>query len=210
MGASKQILPESGSRGGIHMKKLLVPLAVMLLLALAVPAAFAAPSQIELGMSWVPYQNVNDPAVSDYITGFHVGYAWYILYAAWDALALPGSYVATYTAYDVPAFLNLFDGGLRLVIGPFVGYTTVGTNLLHVYGIGNLPGFGANVKVGLGLKFGWWGFGAYLIRPYAAWDEMTGDVAALFSSDGRIRNHAVGNIFDRTKIVPGINLTFYF
>ncbi len=192
------------------MKKLLVPLAVFLLLALAVPAAFAAPSQLELGMSWTPYTDINSGAL-DYITGFHVGYAWYIFYGSWDALALPASYVSNYSVYNEPAFLNLVDGGIRLVLGPVVGSAAFGTNFLHVYNIpGIIPSVGANVKVGLGLKFRWWGVGAYLIRPYATWDEMGSDVASLFSSDGTIRTAAVDSIFDWSKLVPGFNLTFYF
>src|SRR5271157_5150815 len=102
------------------MKKLLVPLAVLLLLALAVPAAFA---EVELGISATPVPGGQGTTTTeaDFITGFHVGANWGILYGSWDALAMPARFISNMTGYwdttqgiyvegpYLPGFLNLFD-----------------------------------------------------------------------------------------------------
>ncbi len=134
------------------MKKLLVPLAAILLLALAVPA-FA---DWELGIGITPSQNSTstDPGQVNSILDFHVAYAYSILYFAWDAYAMPAYWVYNATTYidptsgyvvsnpsdDVPGFLNTFDIGLRFILRPIVFYGEIGTNLLYLYGGSDLQG----------------------------------------------------------------------
>jgi len=103
------------------MKKLLVPLAVILFLALAVPS-FA---DWELGMGITPAHNTDATTTQvDAIINFHVAYAYSILYFAWDAYAMPDYWVYNATTYTdpysgtlyygtyLPGFLNLFDVGV--------------------------------------------------------------------------------------------------
>jgi hypothetical protein len=200
------------------MKKLLVPLAAMLLLALAIPAV----AEVELGISATPVaggqSNVNG---TDFITGFHVAYAWSILYFTWDSLAMPASTVESMTSsYDpiqqknipgtyAPGFLNLFDGGLRLTLQPFVVSATVGTNRLHVYN--NLPGggeFGANLRLGAGLRFNSWGLSLSGTAAFSSFTQLGNTVKGLFAKDTKIQDAAVQAITDR--LIPSIGLTFYF
>jgi hypothetical protein len=198
------------------MKKLLVPLAVMLLLALA-PAAFA---ELELGMSWTP---INDPnALTDNamqnIPGFHVGYGWFILYGSWDSLAMPAFWVEQAAAYtdptngavtpgpSVPAFLNLYDVGVRLTLQPLEVYATVGTNNLKVYNDTTNYGFGANIRLGAGLKFGFWGVNISGTNVYGSVDDMVAVLKALGAD--KTRDWALKQITD--GLVPSLNLTFYF
>jgi hypothetical protein len=186
------------------MKKILVPLAVILLLALAVPA-FA---ELELGMSWTPITDTN-AVTSDAmqnVPGFHVGYGWFILYASWDSLAMPSFWVANVLGVDYPAFLNLYDAGFRFIIKPLELYVLVGTNNLRVYDDTHDYGFGANIRLGAGLKFGWWGINVSGTNVYASWSDLTAVVTGLASEAKR--DWAVQQIVD--GLVPSLNLTFYF
>ena len=84
------------------MKKLLLPLAAILLLALAVPA-FA---DWELGIGISPATNTapsTDPNQTNAIVDFHVAYAMSILYFAWDAYAMPAYWVYNATTYVDPS-----------------------------------------------------------------------------------------------------------
>ena len=91
------------------MKKLLLPLAALLLLALAVPAAF---SEAELGIGLSPGQVANppDPNNVDPILNFHVGWSWTILYLSWDAFAMPDYWVYNNTSYVDPN-TGVFNSG---------------------------------------------------------------------------------------------------
>jgi hypothetical protein len=201
------------------MKKLLVPLAVMMLLALAVPAAFA---EVELGMSWTPFNNPNaaatDPSKNDSITGFHVGYSWFILYASWDSLAMPAFWMEMATTYvdpntglfvpgyRLPGFLNLYDVGIKLVLQPFLMYAEIGTNSLYVYGGQQFDQVGANLRLGAGLKFGWWGLNISGTSVFASMSDL-GAVLKGLGSD-TTRSWSVKQITE--GLVPSLNLTFYF
>lgn len=199
------------------MKKLLVPLAVVLLLALAVPAAFA---ELELGMSWTP---ITDPTTGNTdamnsVPGFHVGYGWFILYASWDSLAMPNYWIEQVTSYyDVgndtfvpgisqPGFLNLYDVGIRLILQPLEIYATVGTNNIKVYNDTTDYGFGANIRLGAGLKFGFWGINISGTNVYGSWDDLMAVMKALGAAS--TQKWAVKQITD--GLVPSVNLTFYF
>ena len=168
------------------MKKLLVPLAAILLLALAVPA-FA---DWELGIGFTPSQNSTstDPNQVNGIIDFHVGYAISILYFAWDAYAMPAYWVNNATTYidpssgwvsqgaDVPGFLNTFDIGVRLILRPIVVYGEIGTNLLYLYGgqiYNGYAGVGVNARLGAGVRFGFWGVNISGTQIFATWTDMS-------------------------------------
>jgi hypothetical protein len=168
------------------MKKLLVPLAVIALLALAVPSAFAT-SEWELGIGWTPSTNPDsaDPGVVSSLISYHVGYSWNVLYVSWDAYAIPDYMVYNLTSYVdaasgyyvpgyyVPGFMNLFDVGLKFYLRPVLGYVEVGTNALYLYG-GSMysGGLGVNARMGIGLKFGWWGINLSATDVFANWNDL--------------------------------------
>ncbi len=197
------------------MKKLLVLLAAALLMAMAVPAAFA---EVELGISGTPVPDPLTGAV-DTSTGFHVGYNWSILYLSWDAIAVHSGFIASQTgSWDgnnwvsgpyVPGFLNLFDAGLIFTLRPFVLYAEVGTNTLYVYqpsingGGGN---FGANLRLGAGLRFGFWGVNISGTAVFSDFTALTTTLAKLGSA--ATQTAAFGAI--TSALVPSLNLTFYF
>ncbi|MGA2975739.1 MAG: hypothetical protein ABSF77_10560 [Spirochaetia bacterium] len=187
------------------MKKPLAALAAILLLALAVPAAFA---EVELGLSWTPIQdpNVTTTNAMQNVPGFHVGYGWFILYAAWDSLAMPSFWVERAAGPSVPAFLNLYDAGIRLIFKPLEIYATVGTNNLRVYEDSHDYGFGANIRLGAGLKFHWWGITLSGTNVYGSWADLTAVATGLASAS--TREWAFDQIVN--GLVPSLNLTFYF
>jgi hypothetical protein len=199
------------------MKKLLVLLAALLLVAVAVPAAFA---EVELGISATPVPGgQSNSGGTDMITGFHVGYNWGILYGSWDALAMPAQLISNMTGYwdpvnniyvdgpYVPGFLNLYDIGLRLMLQPFVIYTEVGANSIYVYkNLGGGGSFGANLRLGAGLRFGFWGVNLSGTAVFGSF-EILGQTLKKLVSD-QTRNEAVSTIGQ--NLVPSINLTFYF
>jgi hypothetical protein len=186
------------------MKKLLLPLAAILLLALAVPAAF---SEAELGIGLTPGQVANppDPNNVDPILNFHVGWSWTILYLSWDAFAMPDYWVynATYYtgAYYVPGFLNMFDVGLKIVLRPFIAYATVGGNMLYLRGGQTYNQVGVNARLGAGVKFGFWGVNLSGTQVFASTSDMSFAFREAFHGNA---SYLVGGM------VPTLNLTFYF
>lgn len=204
------------------MKKLLVLLAVVLLVAFAVPAAFA---EVELGISAtpIPVQNGDQTDVKT-ITGFHVGYAWAILYGTWDSLAMPAQFISNMTGHTdttqtpavyvagpmVPGFLNLYDIGFRFMIRPFVLYAEIGTNSIYVYQPDQHPGFGgdfgANLRLGAGLRFGFWGVNLSGTSVFGSLDELVTTLGGLGAKS--TRDAAVSAL--TKSLVPSLNVTFYF
>ena len=207
------------------MKKLAILIAVAVMITIAIPA-FSA-DQWELGLSWTPIPGeeqsakAQDEGEMDSITGFHFGYIWWhIGYATWDALVMPPSIIEGMTGYQDdsgnwqpgyyrPGFLNLFDVGGRLNIGPFVGSAEVGINNIYVYQ-GEQPvdykgDFGANLRLGVGLKFNWWGISVTGTSVFPSFRKMTHVIGGLFSSDNR--DWALGEIQD--GLVPSILLVLY-
>lgn len=200
------------------MKKLLLPLAAILLLALAVPS-FA---DWELGLGITPSQNSTstDPSQVNSIIDFHVAYALSILYFAWDAYAMPAYWVYNATTYvdpgsgviyggaDVPGFLNTFDVGVRIIIRPVVVYGEIGTNLLYLYGgqiyhdpLGN-AGVGVNARIGAGVRFGFWGVNISGTQVFSTWNDLRG------AFDQAIHH---GNTSDLTAgSVLTLNFVLYF
>jgi hypothetical protein len=153
---------------------------------------------------------------TDMVTGFHVGYNWGVLYLSWEALAMPAGFVSSQTGYwdgDVyyagpyaPGFLNLYDVGLLITLRPFILYAEVGTNNLYVYH--NLAGgtFGANLRLGAGLRFGFWGVNLSGTAVFGDFKTLTDTLTKLASPE--TSNEAISAITER--LVPSINLTFYF
>ncbi|MCK5198393.1 MAG: hypothetical protein KAR21_08585, partial [Spirochaetales bacterium] len=180
-------------------------ISVVLILAMVLPAAA---DQLELGMSLtpvVPEENTNDPNYdpnqSLILPGFHIGYRFaYIGFISWDSYVMPPEYITNMTAtYDPdtgvyqpgpfrPGFLNTWNIGAKLVLGPLVGYSTVGLNTIYVYkqaeyeymGEEFNSNFGANWKVGAGLKFGDWGLTLDLMALFPSFDSMQRDLSDLF------------------------------
>jgi hypothetical protein len=196
---------------GMQMKKAPLLFAVILLVGLAAPA-FA---EWELGMSWTGSQDLDLPKAqqkTDSVLGFHVGYGWFILYASWDAYAMPVHWVEHATSpdarmpgYQVPAFLNLYDVGLRLALRPFVGYAEIGTNSLRLYDGRTFSKFGANVRLGVGLKFRWWGIGFSGTQVFASMDEAGAVLEGLGKAD--TRDWAWKQITE--GMIPSLTVTLY-
>jgi len=198
------------------MKRLLIPLLVLCLVALAVPA-FA---QVELGLSWtpVPGGQATGPGNTqvDSITGFHVAYRWTVLYLSWDSLAMPASLIENMTGYwngdtyvtgpYLPGFLNLYDAGFEFMLRPFVLYAEIGANNIYVYENQGGGSFGANLRIGAGLRFGWWGVNVSGTAVFPSFAVLTDTLKQLVSSE--TSNAALKTIGD--DLVPSINLTLYF
>ena len=193
------------------MKKLLVPLMAVAVLTLAVPAAFA---EWELGLGLTPGQVAgNTDPNADPLLNFHVGYSWNILYASWDAYAMPDYWVLNNTTYvdpntgytvigeNVPGFLNMFDAGLKIVLKPFIVYAEAGPNMLYLRGGQTYGKVGVNLRVGGGLKFGFWGINLSGTQVFASFDDMS----AAFHQAGH------GDWSGVTQgMVPTLNFTIYF
>jgi len=170
------------------MKKLLLPLAAVMLLALAVPA-FA---DWEFGIGFTPTQNHNSTSAGDVngIINFHIAYAWSILYFAWDAYAMPDYWIYNATSYTDPTtgtfypgadetgFLNTFDVGLRIILRPVVLYAEIGGNMLYLYD-GSIydNGVGVNARAGVGFRFGFWGLNLSGTQVFSSWDDLRFAVA---------------------------------
>ena len=194
------------------MKKLLVPLVAILLLALAVPA-FA---EWELGIGLTPGQvgGPPDPNNVDPIMDFHVGYAWSILYLSWDAYAMPDYWVYNNTTYVepssgytipgyvVPGFLNMFDVGARIVLKPVIAYAEIGTNYLYLRGGASYGKIGVNARLGIGVKYGFWGTNLSGTQVF----NSTADLSAAFH-----QGFYHGNWSSLTEgMVPTLNFVIYF
>ncbi len=180
--------------------------------------ARAAANNWEVGISETPNA---DPQTNtwDALVGFHFAYAWNILYFSWDSIAVPDYMVQAWTGgyvdssgnyvigYSAPGFLNLWDVGLRLILGPVVGDAEVGVNNLYVYQQGLLAGgLGANLRLGAGMKFGFWGFSLAVTSLYESWNDLTYTIGGLFSSD--TQESSWSRIAQ--SLVPSLQLSFYF
>ena len=191
----------------------------VLLLILAVAPAY---SEFDVGLSWTPIigddTSRSDEGGVDSIVGFHIGYnPWFILYVSWDSLIMPNSVISGMTGYYdeydswvegyyAPGFLNLYDFGIRLVLEPFIGTVQIGTNNIYVYQEGIIGGFGANLKVGLGLKFNWWGVMLTGTSVFPSMDKLFRTFQAL--GNDSTRQWAVQEL--TSGFVPSIVASIYF
>jgi hypothetical protein len=191
------------------MRKIVMCALVLLILTAAVPA-FS--QEIEIGMSFTPV--IGDPVTSqeelDFMFGFHFGYSFlYILYASWDALVIPPQTIGEWTGLQRPGFLNLYDAGVKFTIGPVIAYAELGLNSIYVYKqetIGFDPNFGANLRLGVGAKFGWVGITLSGTSVFPSFDYMIGTLKGLIADS--TRKTSLGKIKD--TIVPSLNVTMYF
>lgn len=188
----------------------------------------------ELGVSLTPTAGNNDSeydttsadsAAEKLVPGFHVGYRFLgILYASWEAMVLPPEYVTDMTAtfYETggeiyyqpgpfrPGFLNLWDVGLKLVLGPIVAHTELGVNNIYVYKQADLEerfesNFGANWRIGLGLKLDRWGVNLDATTIFPSWDSMIDDLNILFGDDSA----ASDQIADKIRWIPSLTFILY-
>ena len=187
----------------------LVLIAALLTLVLAV-AVFA---DIELGVSWTPVPGEeNDPSAEmESITGFHLGYSWWaVFYATVDSLIMPPKMINDLVGYNRPGFLHLFDAGITIRFGPIVTYATAGVNSVYIYKQEELggfePTFGANMRLGAGLKFDWWGVNASGTWVFPSFEAMGQTLSKL--GDSATREIAFEKIVK--GIIPSINATLYF
>ena len=201
------------------MRKAVLAAVVLLLLMTAPAFSLIGPGEIELGLSWTPLeadQSAGPDAEEDALdamTGFHVGYVlWNFLYLSWDSLVAPPSLISDWTGFSRPGFLNLYDAGIRFLIKPVLGYVTIGMNNIYVYRQGDLQGlennFGANLRIGAGVKFDWWGVNLSGTAVFPSFQRMIGTLKNLAATNSDIQNAAVQAIGD--SLVPSINVTVYF
>ena len=197
------------------MRKSVLLVALVLLAMLVATPAFA---ELELGLSWTPVpadtedKNATEDEEFESMTGFHVGYAfWGIFYGSWDALVMPPRLIKGFTGYSFPGFLNLFDAGIRLRIGPVITYVTAGINNLYVYRQAELgqieASVGANLRVGAGVKFGWWGVNVSGTAVFDTFKDLTQTVVAI-AGDDLERQTALDKIVN--GLIPSLNATLHF
>ncbi len=176
-------------------------------------AAPAFSDEIELGLSWTPIRvdSVSAEEKNDAISGFHIGYVlWRFVYFSWDALVIPPSIIEGWTGYYRPGFLNLYDAGVQFYLKPFLLYSEVGLNNVYVYKQGSgqaiQNNFGANLRLGAGLKWDWIGINLSGTSVFHSFSSMTNTLAELVNKESRER--AVDKISN--TLVPSLNLTLYF
>jgi hypothetical protein len=186
---------------------------VLITALLALVMAMPVFADIEIGASWTPVLADEKSSSEDLesITGFHLGYQWWgIFYATWDSLIMPPDIINGLVGYQRPGFLNLIDAGITIRIGPIVTYVTAGINNVYVYKQEELSGyepeFGANLRAGAGLKFGWWGVNVSGTAVFASFERMAQTLAAL--GDDATRDIAFEKIVD--GLIPSVNVTLYF
>ncbi len=208
--------------------KALIPL--IFLLSMAGAPVFAG--QLELGMSLtsVEQDNETNPNEDQYdsnntiLPGFHIGYrfAW-IGFMSLDSYVMPPEYITNMTAtYDLdsdtynqgpfrPGFLNTWNLGLKLVLGPLVGYSTLGVNSIYVYKESEYldedfnKNFGANWKIGAGLKTKDWGINLDLMAIFPNIDTMFQELDLLFNGDKTQQEEAK----KRIQFIPSLVFILY-
>lgn len=185
------------------MRKLII--AILLVAVVALPAFTLG---VELGVSaTVPLGGEADEM--EVIPGFHVGLGFLaVLYASWDSLVMPPNVIGSWTGYYRPGFLNLYDVGLRLVLGPIVALLEIGVNNVYVHqgGTQDIGGLGANLRVGLGLKFGTFGITATGTSVFPTMEGLVDTLKALVPEDSR--NWAVDQLVK--GLVPSLMAVIYF
>lgn len=203
-------------------------IAVILTLLLLIPAAA---DELELGMSLTPIgtegEDNPDPEAEDTVLvlpGFHIGYRFAgIGFVSWDSYVMPPELITLMTAvYDSktdqntlgpfrPGFLNTWNIGAKLIIGPLVGYSTIGINNIYVYKQAEYPdeefdsSFGTNWKVGAGWKFGDWGINLDFMAIFSSADTMFSEIDLLFS--GNDDEQAAAK--EKIQFIPSLVATLY-
>ncbi len=187
------------------MKRILIVLLIGIVMFLVAAPAFS--EQWELGISVTPVPGKEE---DNMLAGFHFGYKWwYIWYATWDSIVLPPWIIQDWTGYVRPGFLNMFDAGVHLNLGPFIGYTELGVNYLYLYkqAEDNIKagGGGVNLRVGAGLKFNWWGLNLSGTAVFPSFSDLGRVLKGLVSE--KTRELAFDALL--RQLVPSINLVLY-
>lgn len=193
------------------MKRLLVLVFVLFFLGGA--GLFAA--EFELGMSITPVTGDmtrdSEEVETDGMPGLHAGYAFFgVLYVSLDALVAPPSMVAGMTGFYRPGFINLFDAGIRLKLGPIVLLTTAGINNLYVHDQENLDGdwesdLGANLRAGFGLRTDFVGVTVTATQLFNSFDGVVSTVSGLF--DDARRDNSVARLIE--GFIPSLMVVLY-
>lgn len=185
------------------MRKMIV--AILLVAVVALPGFTLG---VELGVSGTAIP-AGDGGQMEPAWGFHVGISPFsILYASWDSLVMPSSVIGSWTGYYRPGFLNLYDVGLRLILGPIVALLEVGVNNVYVYKTGTqeIGGLGANLRVGAGLKFGAWGVTVTGTSVFPTMPELVDTLKGLVAEE--TRNWAFEQL--TRGLVPSLMAVIYF
>ncbi len=208
------------------MRRAYVPLVILVLLALSTPAF----SEIELGASFTPAEFLMSEeakqleqfigAEEDFeaIVGFHIGYSWWwIFYGSWDAIVMPPWWIYSITVGPdssgtyKPGFLNLMDIGVRPTLGPIMLLAEAGLNNIYIHGqqaeIGiesaTEPNFGVNLRLGAGLKFGWWGITVTGTSVFATFTKMTDVIEGVIESDPLAIQYLI------SSLIPSITVNMH-
>ena len=160
-------------------------LMLLMLFALLITPVFA---ELELGFGLTPVASNNDDGTQnqdsnffeDSLKTFHFGLRWwFIFYGSLDSMVVPPAMAQELSSpwiedpsypgggywgegYFRPAFLNIYDIGFKLALGPLSGSAQLGVNTLYLYKQNELKSadktfnsnLGANIKIAAGLKFG--------------------------------------------------------
>jgi hypothetical protein len=209
------------------MKKFIIPLILVLFLLIIIPATVSA-AEWELGLGYTPLSNedlADDASFQESgLTSFHAGYSfWWLFYASWDSFIMPPYLVESMTGslendvykegYYRPGFLNMYDVGIRIHLGPVMGFATVGVNTLYVYrqdedmlDVGE--NIGANLRLGLGARFDWWGITASISSIQPSIDQAVMIIENMSSGDDYLKTQAEEMFL--ANLVPSIMLVMYF
>jgi hypothetical protein len=179
-------------------KKLFAPLGVIVLLGIAAPVSFA---EVELGFGLTSGSVVGGDANSSLIPNFHLGLSLDILYFSWDAYAMPDYWTNNFVGVYVPSFLNTFDAGLKLVFKPLLLYGEVGPNFLYLRGGQTSDTVGVNLRLGIGLKFRWWGINVSGTELFSSWDNMGSAFGQAWHGNWSCLSEGM---------TPALNFTLYF
>jgi hypothetical protein len=193
------------------MRKLIV--AMVLIAVVALPGFTIG---LEVGLSGTPVPNGDGGA--EWILGAHLGVSpWAILYASWDALVMPPGAISGMTGYvddggywhdgpRLPGFLNLFDVGIKFEISKVVLLAEMGVNTVYVYKQEGTMDFGANLRVGAGLRFGGWGVTLTGTSVFGSMDTLVNTLKGLVADS--TRKWAFDQIVN--SLVPSIMAVVYF
>ena len=211
------------------MKRSIIIAAVLVVFAVIPVAA----DEFELGISATPIFPAEDITGSfgpetnaEMAPGFQFGYRFFgLLYADWHGIILPPQLIERMTGfYDAeanvdkvgifrPGFLNTWNVGGKINIGPFVGFGTIGVNTIYVYRQSDLiaerqefnRNFGANFRFGVGLRGDDFGVNFSLMGVFPDLDTMFSDLAVIFGDDP-VRAEAASN---RIPWFPSLTAIWY-
>lgn len=213
------------------MKKVMIPL--ILILVFCLPWTASA-KEWELGLGYTPMldEEAQDTSFQESsLLSFHLGYSfWWLFYASWDSFILPPFIVESMTGafeedpndpeagfyregYYRPGFLNMFDVGIRLSLGPVIGFAEMGINTLYVYRqkedeLEIDSGVGANIRLGVGARFDWWGLTLAISSIQPSLDQTFELIRNLTSDDAFTQDKAKEMFAD--TLVPSLMFVMYF